>query len=283
MEKIKILEWNINQRSSSQVIPSYVPSEILKKNPDIVVLVEFKDDVNHYNTESLKEKLSNYHIYFYNGIPDTAFMIEHKTTGNGILIALKKDKFNKLNKVESPNMSDNVNLPNWCRVKTTLASGTKLTITGLRVKMQYESPKDFRERKEQIEWLLKENNKDSESDNQIIIGDLNYGPHRKGRDIGLNWDDFVAMIREYKYCDSETTNFAPYSPSGLSWGNEQLDWLITRGVELVPDSSYNALDWGFDRFIDKVKPTNVKESHVKRKTGVPDHAIFTAELQVPES
>ena len=47
MTNIKILEWNINQRScENSSFPEYVITEISQKNPDVIVLVEFKVDTN---------------------------------------------------------------------------------------------------------------------------------------------------------------------------------------------------------------------------------------------
>ena len=49
MTNIKILEWNINQRSSEDSkFPNYVISEISQKNPDVIVLVEFKGKENKF-------------------------------------------------------------------------------------------------------------------------------------------------------------------------------------------------------------------------------------------
>ena len=44
MTNIKILEWNINQRScENSSFPEYVITEISRKNPDVIVLVELKE------------------------------------------------------------------------------------------------------------------------------------------------------------------------------------------------------------------------------------------------
>lgn len=100
MENLKILEWNINQRSTDVKNQEFVGAEILRKNPDVAILVEFKGDEN---VKLITKYLSSfYYILHYDGIKTD--LSEKKTIGNGVLIALSKIKF------ESPN-SDNISSP----------------------------------------------------------------------------------------------------------------------------------------------------------------------------
>ena len=62
MATLNILEWNINQRSSDTKNQDFLADEILDKNPDVVILVEFKGDAN---VQILENKLTEYYIYSY--------------------------------------------------------------------------------------------------------------------------------------------------------------------------------------------------------------------------
>ncbi|MCT4488401.1 hypothetical protein EFS32_10830, partial [Levilactobacillus parabrevis] len=83
METLKLLEWNINQRSSGRKIPEFIADEILAKNPDVIILVEFKGEDN---LAMLKKKLSNYYIASYDGIIVPNEKNKEERIGNGILI-----------------------------------------------------------------------------------------------------------------------------------------------------------------------------------------------------
>lgn len=49
MEKINIVEWNINQRTNSKPIKAFVSSEVTKSKPHIIFMVEYmveyKEDI----------------------------------------------------------------------------------------------------------------------------------------------------------------------------------------------------------------------------------------------
>ncbi|MGX7417860.1 endonuclease/exonuclease/phosphatase family protein [Carnobacterium gallinarum] len=62
MGDLKVLEWNVNQYSSSKDVPEYVINEIVRKNPDIIVLVEFKG-IN--NAKLMEENLLDYYVTYY--------------------------------------------------------------------------------------------------------------------------------------------------------------------------------------------------------------------------
>lgn len=89
----------------------------------------------------------------------------------------------------------------------------------MRVKILEESTADLRSRKEQIEWILKNNNTLIK---QIILGDFNYGPHRTAykSELKLIWQDIIDMIRAYGYLKED---ISPYSPIGTSWKYANLD------------------------------------------------------------
>ncbi|WP_313167937.1 hypothetical protein [Streptococcus parasuis] len=93
MTNIKILQWNINQRScENSSFPEYVITEISRKNPDVIVLVEYKGENNRSRLDRAFSE--RYYTYSYNGSQYTSVNGNIKT-GNGIYMGLKKSIFNE--------------------------------------------------------------------------------------------------------------------------------------------------------------------------------------------
>lgn len=277
MTDIRILEWNINQRSKENCkFPSYVIEEISHKNPDVIVLVEFKGLANKSRLDSSFSE--SYYTYSYNGNNND----NKNKTGNGIYIALKKSKFEiPLEGDVTYEKGSITNQPNWLRINCTLKTGDKITIIGTRIKVGAEvRKKELESRRNQIEWLLTENKVFSK---QIIVGDLNYGPSETDWDkhLEINWQDIIYAMREKGYLNCD--QYSPYSPSGSSWKSKKLDWLITKGVKVNLKSNYNQLDWSFG----KNNTLPYKEGYLTAdgyficsEPSFPDHAIFTVEISI---
>ena len=278
MTNIKILEWNINQRScENSSFPEYVITEISRKNPDVIVLVEFKGENNRSRLDRAFSE--RYYTYSYNGSQYTSVNGNIKT-GNGIYMGLKKSIFNEPSPEEITwEESFQDKQPNWLKIKSTIKTGKELTIIGVRVKVgSKHDKKELNDRKSQINWLLKEN---KQTKRQIIIGDLNYGPVETDwcEKEKLNWQDIVYMMRDEGYLDYQ--QFSPYSPPGTSWKGKQLDWLITKGVFIDGHSYYNQLDWSFGKNNDLLylEGYRVPEGYfIINEPPFPDHAILTTEI-----
>ena len=278
MTNIKILEWNINQRScENSSFPEYVITEISRKNPDVIVLVEFKGENNRSRLDRAFSE--RYYTYSYNGSQYTSVNGNIKT-GNGIYMGLKKSIFNEPSPEEITwEESFKDKQPNWLKIKSTIKTEKELTIIGVRVKVgSKHDKKELNDRKSQINWLLKEN---KQTKRQIIIGDLNYGPAETDwcEKEKLNWQDIVYMMRDEGYLDYQ--QFSPYSPPGTSWKGKQLDWLITKGVFIDGHSYYNQLDWSFGKNNDLLylEGYRVPEGYfIINEPPFPDHAILTTEI-----
>ncbi|NQN51310.1 endonuclease/exonuclease/phosphatase family protein [Streptococcus suis] len=278
MTNIKILEWNINQRScENSSFPEYVITEISRKNPDVIVLVEFKGEHNRSRLDSAFSE--RYYTYSYNGSQYTCVNGNIKT-GNGIYMGLKKSIFNEPSPEEITwEESFKNEQPNWLKIKSTIKTGKELTIIGVRVKVgSKHDNKELNDRKSQINWLLKEN---KQTKHQIIIGDLNYSPAETDwcEKEKLNWQDIVYMMRDEGYLDYK--QFSPYSPPGTSWKGKQLDWLITKGIFIDRHSHYNQLDWSFGKNNDLfyLEGYRVPEGFfIINEPPFPDHAILTTEI-----
>ena len=278
MTNIKILEWNINQRScENSSFPEYVITEISRKNPDVIVLVEFKGENNRSRLDRAFSE--RYYTYSYNGSQYTSVNGNIKT-GNGIYMGLKKSIFNEPSPEEITwEESFKDKQPNWLKIKSTIKTGKELTIIGVRVKVgSKHDKKELNDRKSQINWLLKEN---KQTKRQVIIGDLNYGPAETDwcEKEKLNWQDIVYMMRDEGYLDYQ--QFSPYSPPGTSWKGKQLDWLITKGVFIDGHSYYNQLDWSFGKNNNSpyLEGYMVPEGYfIINEPPFPDHAILTTEI-----
>ena len=278
MTNIKILEWNINQRScENSSFPEYVITEISRKNPDVIVLVEFKGENNRSRLDRAFSE--RYYTYSYNGSQYTSVNGNIKT-GNGIYMGLKKSIFNEPSPEEITwEESFKDKQPNWLKIKSTIKTGKELTIIGVRVKVgSKHDKKELNDRKSQINWLLKEN---KQTKRQVIIGDLNYGPAETDwcEKEKLNWQDIVYMMRDEGYLDYQ--QFSPNSPPGTSWKGKQLDWLITKGVFIDGHSYYNQLDWSFGKNNDLLylEGYRVPEGYfIINEPPFPDHAILTTEI-----
>ena len=278
MTNIKILEWNINQRSSEDSkFPNYVISEISQKNPDVIVLVEFKGKENKFRLDNSFSE--DYFTYSYNGSKYTNNKNDVKR-GNGIYIALKKSIFNE-SSLEDVSWEEDFenNQPNWLKIKSSIKTGQELTIIGTRIRVASKKRKDeLISRKSQINWLLKEN---KHFNNQIIIGDLNYSPSEVDwcKKEELNWQDIIYMMRDEKYLNCN--QYSPYSPFGTSWKWKRLDWMITKGVSIDYNSKYNQLDWSFGKNNNStyLEGYMVPEGYfIINEPPYPDHAIFTTEI-----
>ncbi|WP_125581553.1 endonuclease/exonuclease/phosphatase family protein [Levilactobacillus cerevisiae] len=316
MKTLRILEWNINQRSSGTRMPSYITKEIQRKDPDIIVLVEFKGQENLSTLQNTFS--SDFYLEHYEGDPtsdyegDPTSDIEDNGANkgtlkkrNGILIALRKDKFEEPLSERHPQKYDETR-PDWLNVHTTLLNSKySLEIIGVKVVVGGDTAEDLENRKSQIQWLLSQNSPKNSSkktnQHQLIIGDLNYGPHvteylypeyikrnnqknSRRKDYFINWQDIIKLMWKYDYVKQDSGLASPYAPTGTSWKSERLDWLITtKGISVNKTSEYNCLDWSFGRFNTQYYAFGytVPEGYFICSTpSHPDHAIFTAEIQI---
>ena len=282
MTNIKILEWNINQRSCEKLFPDYIISEIAQRNPDVIVLVEFKGKENKNRWAHACSE--DYFTYSYTG---SQYTNKNKVKrGNGIYIALKKSIFNEPYPEEDVAQEEDFknNQPNWLRIKCKLQTGEELTISGVRIKTGIKSrnrKEELQDRKKQIEWILEKN---KNFNNQIIVGDLNYGQSETDWEssLKLNWQDIIYLMRDKGYLDGN--QYSPYAPAGSSFRDRTLDWLIIRGISIDYNSKYNKLDWDFGKNNNNLPYLDgymVPEGYfVISEPSYPDHAILMTEVVV---
>ncbi|MCH5465150.1 endonuclease/exonuclease/phosphatase family protein [Levilactobacillus tujiorum] len=305
MPRLKILEWNINQRTTGNRMPDYIIPEILAKDPDVIVLVEFKGEEN---LTTLKAGLSDeYFLASYHGVCESKDNADKNKTGNGIFIALKKDKFEDTTSKSTSQQAfsskhKSYDEPNWLRIPGTLKDKDikqTIEIVGVRVRIGNEKKKEneaLKSIKRQISWICSENKNDSPL---LMIGDLNYGPHRTDKIMrdSLNWQDIIEVMRQKgalkiegvtKLADVDFKSYSPYSPyapAGYSFKGETLDWLVARNISIDTASDYNAFSWQFGKHnTRKFVPgyLTLDNYFIRTDPSHPDHAIFTVMVDIPE-
>ena len=119
VRKMSILEWNINTRSTGAPIPTFVSSEILNYDCDIIVLTEYKKDDDF--TRTLSE--SNYNCI-------ENYTSDRKIYGNGIMIGIKKEVCNSISVIEDKDVQ---NCYNFLHIRTTFDDDSSLDIIGVRM------------------------------------------------------------------------------------------------------------------------------------------------------
>jgi len=173
---MKLLVWNINQRSSGQKIPPIVSKVIMDSNADIVVLTECVSSINEENIRiiqgSIDGPLSEKYVFRYN--------IERKECkgSNGVLIAVKKvlkekndakiaSKTKIIRKIEKMNTA-RTEQPNFLQVDM-VVNEEFFSVIGTRIRVT-----DYEERREQLRSLIDHLNTLANR-NIIVAGDFNNG------------------------------------------------------------------------------------------------------------
>lgn len=138
---MKLLVWNINQRSSGIDIPEFVSKEILKLNepedpqsyPDIVVLTEFLSaaNANSEKIKKFKDSLSKKYYTFCNEKRD-----KEREKANGIFIAVKKG-FAEINGAPNEDLKTDCkeeDQPNFLQLDI-VVEGKPISIIGTRIQV----------------------------------------------------------------------------------------------------------------------------------------------------
>lgn len=217
-QRYKIMEWNINQatnKNNQNLLPDIVSNEIIRQNPDIVILTEFAFCNN--SQEFLNQTFTNRGYRFYP---------EQKTKNtineqNEILVAWRDNLFEKTSESTYMETSYKNNNPNCCIVHLKEKLGNrKLTVAGLRITMakyipQNVSDKEMQKlyqeqanlRRKQMEQVISFVEKEN---TVLIVGDFNN--YRRGTML-KNWN--ISQIN----CGKK--KFTIYTPKGQSIYEEQ--------------------------------------------------------------
>lgn len=280
MKKLKVIGWNINQRSgynSLGTVPHLVISEIQKKKADLIVLTEYVKQSDHLEfTQSLKEL--GYAV-FYNA------NLNRKT--NEVLIAIKKNLISDKNTVQVVNeITSPIETPNFLQVSFQV-NNEIINIIGTRIRIGFTFPvtdqsliDDAKERNEQVISLV---SYIKDLDGQtFVVGDFNNYYYDDESSV-TSWKDDKRWLQNYHSYPLIVKQmlgcgFKPYTPQGrcFSWEQKRIpqsnpkrfiknDHIFSNGA--VFNESYY---WGFVE----------TDGYVFNRVGYPDHAMITAEIKI---
>src|SRR5690554_2847078 len=130
---MKLLVWNINQRSSGEEIPPFVSEMIKNTNADIVVLTEFLSaaNANSEKIKKFKDSLSEKYYTFCNEKRD-----KEREKANGIFIAVKKG-FAEINGAPNEDLKTDYkeeDQPNFLQLDI-VVEGKPISIIGTRIQI----------------------------------------------------------------------------------------------------------------------------------------------------
>lgn len=266
---MKIFEWNIGMAAT---IPSnggyklheWIIDEILKEEPDCVVLTEFVVSRGiEYFIDKLEKK--DYHWF-----------ISGYTKSNGILIALKETSFTfndtfdyKKETVNANNaVLDGVDLPNFYEIIVNL-NNKPLSIIGVRIQTDIKGKGEM----DNMQFEALDNYLSKLNRPVICIGDFN-----------VYWGKTWGTEKNHTLPKTAVNNFMIYTPKYNEENNSysyvkddgskiQLDHLITN-INKKIEVKY---DW---RFINSLRyKTCITPGTIRKPRGLPDHAILKAYIK----
>lgn len=299
---MKLMVWNINQRSSGKKIPPFVSELIMDSNADIVILTEFIGayKTNGENIKIFKDSLSEKYYTFCNEKRDM-----ERVKANGILIAVKKG-FAEITDAPEENLKINYkekDQPNFLQLNI-FVDGKPISIIGTRIQVDKTlTESEFKKRRQQVkslvEHIVKLGNK-----NIIVAGDFN-----NAKIHGAEEADYLSVRDVYsgKGRDKPLVTFDTYN-------YHIMKGVFVRAGFTVSTPSGEQYSCGF-KLDDKYKPSKgyLKEDHIMTKnlkvknlkycddfirnykldvewelkrdayaiiSPFPDHAILTAEVEV---
>lgn len=289
MNKLRIMEWNINGRSGyscAYAIPPFIADIIVKQKVDIVVLNEFVLTAGWSYLKNVMEK--EFILY----------TSTYVTGQNGIFIAVKKNidgLDSNATKICSDIDSDQPEKPNFLQVTVNYKSNL-LTIIGTRIRISDSSKVDYQERKVQIDSLV-DHSADIKN-NVIIIGDFNNskicGDENKSyNDVKESYHytsrgELSVLYDTYNYHIIKDTfehhGFSVFTPNKGKWSwvdsyknKYKQDHIISRGVR-VSEKEYSWFYVNKDNGYGYLKQEDYKSNLV----GYPDHAILTADIELKD-
>lgn len=169
---IKICEWNIHHQGGrdqegkmlEEEAPGWVVDEL--KDQDIVVLTEFPTKTGSASKDSRSSIIGRLHARGF------ACFLSDNRRGNDVLIAVKVSLIAE-SKLEfsfsNPYCNEDKLIPENAFVKLKIGD-RYLVVVGVRIR----TLKDFKERKEQFDWLMDELKRLNEGP-VLLVGDWNHG------------------------------------------------------------------------------------------------------------
>lgn len=247
---MRIIEWNINQRSNWNAkgsIPVWVSDEINKLKPEVAIITEFSKTLNWLN--EFAYKLNEYNVF-----------TSTNPRGNEILIAVKKEiKIIAIKELPFQQLTANflqINVEH---------QGKPLTIIGVRIKID-----DKINELNQLSAYLGS----LDAENVIVLGDFNVWHTWASKD--KNWllpQDYKVEGPKFRMNYPDWTSLTKWSFVFNDNNKGPIDFAVTKGVTI------NNLDYLWS-FLENKKYTGCKDADKYKgdESGSPDHAILLTEL-----
>ncbi len=290
---MKILNWNLNQRSSDCIksLPPFVVKEIMQQKADIIVLTEL-GVLKDFKETVLYKTLSKKYFIETNS--------EKNMDGNKILIGVSKKIVNNYSgnflfiDDEFINTPNNEVYPNYLHVDLSLRNIT-LHIIGVRIRIGNGEREDYLCRKVQLKNLLS-HIENQQLENVVIVGDFNnsrimgdisktyndvrhlYRYDRQGNESVL-YDTYNYHILKDKFANESFKVSTPNKDSQYSFFIDnfgyKLDHIFSKGLIITePTYSWDFTHCNHDCNCDK-KPYHINYSPVPP---YPDHAMLIANI-----
>lgn len=279
--RYKILTWNINQatnKKGNNKIPELVNKEIIRQNPDILVLTEFAfcEGINGFIEDTLLKR--GYSCFPKESTDNT------KNKQNEILIAWRTELFECMNeRSTSEAVTKTNNKPNFAKVMLVDREyNKKFVVAGIRITMAEYIPKGLSsieeriayqkqaiKRRKQMEYVY-----DILRDYETVIAMGDFNNYRRGTHI-KNWNISEIICNHDEYIR--------YTPEGQSIKREKEpnvekqfaeDHFLAKGCE-VKDFIY---DRSFIMWDNQIYNHGADFSDWNRLIGYPDHAILYGDL-----
>lgn len=280
--RYKIVTWNINQASNRygrNKIPELIIKELVRQNPDVLVLTEFAfgDGANEF-----LDNLTKRHYTFF---PREATE-NTKNKQNEVLVVWREELFECKRENSTSEIVTNVNnRPNFVKV-CLLDKQTKkeIVVAGVRITMAKWIPKNLSKiemqkayheqaimRRKQMEYIYYSL---EDFSTVIIMGDFNN--YRRGTNI-QDWNINELTCNRSEYCR--------YTPTGQSIYNENQgdteyqfaeDHFITKGCS-IKDYVYDRSFVNWDKQVYS-RGSDFDNYDWEGLIGYPDHAVLYGDL-----
>ena len=300
--KLKVMEWNLHGMTGfkGDKLDYYFPSTLIienieRLNPDIIVFTEFcsfrfeKEKIKEASTSSLNitddaKKLKkwfdrNCYTLKYSTYNDG----ENNKKFNNVGIAIKNSINIINNDEEKVNIQREENWPDYLGVYCEVEQ-SKFYVMGVRIQTSDGKEEDIKNRKVQFDKVIEEIKGKKPV---IVLGDFNNGTMSQEK-----------VLYEYMKSECENNELHIYTP-GME-GNGELDYgvfsytyrnslmkidhMITSfdaKISDLNDRKQIGYDWGF--IGDVYNNLRNYEKKINSFRNIPDHAIFYAEITLPEN